>query len=167
MKCSQCNEEHQLLQPAFLRPTAVVGMPRDDRALRVKESDDFCIIRPWMEERTERFFIRCVMPVTVRDLAEGTAWGLWAELEQGDFETTLLHWRDPDQAKVPPFNGRLANTIRHYPETLGLPVSVQLTGLKTRPALQFDASVGHPLAAEVRAGVTIHRVDEWLKGLSA
>lgn len=91
-----------------------------------------------------------------------TGWGLWAEISAADARVTLDRWSDPDQAAQPPFSGALANSVSVFPETIGLPLIVQLTGPTTRPALAFPASCDHPFAVECRRGVTVHRVHEWL-----
>jgi hypothetical protein len=161
VRCAQCNRDHAT-DPVFPRPTAVVLLPRDARALRVRESDDLCVVRPWMNEREQRYFVRGVMFVAVDRVPTGTAWGLWAEVDAKVFETYVRNARSPDQAKLPALPGTLANTIRGYPETIGLPITLQMTSVRGRPAFSFLPSVDHPFAAEVRAGVTATRLHEWL-----
>lgn len=161
MRCAQCKQEHAS-DPAFLHPTAVVLLPEHARALRVKESDDLCVIRPWMNEREQRYFVRGVMFVAVDTVPTGTRWGLWAEVDAKVFETYVRNARSPDQAKLPPLPGTLANNILGYPEAVGLPITLQMTSVRGRPAFSFPPSVDHPFAAEVRAGVTTLRLHEWL-----
>src|SRR5262245_9618666 len=60
--------------------------------------------------------------------------GLWAEVSAEAFKRIIELWTEPDQDREAPFRGHLANVIPSYPDTLGLPVSVQLTGAKSRPA---------------------------------
>jgi hypothetical protein len=57
--------------------------------------------------------------------------------------------------------GVLANRVPGYPDTLGLAVSVQLTGPTSRPLLSPHASSDHPFARECLAGVTMHRASKW------
>jgi len=74
-------------------------------------------------------------------------------------------WDSTSQAQEPPFAALLANHVPGYPETVGLPVQMRLTGPTTRPALAFEPAERHPLALEYRAGVSVHRVMDWLKAM--
>jgi hypothetical protein len=98
-------------------------------------------------------------------VADSTRWGLWAEVAEKDLTRVLELWDSTSQAQEPPFTALVANHVPGYPETLGLPVQMRLTGPTTRPALAFDAAEQHPLAVECRAGVSVHRVMEWLNAM--
>jgi hypothetical protein len=165
MKCSTCGEEHELLEPSFHRPEAVVQLASDERAERVKESDDLCVVWARSGAERHRFFVRCVMTVPLLDGDGETGWGLWAEVEAADFRRIVEMWTDAEQAGIPPMRARVANRVPGYPETVGLPVILTLTGPTTRPRLAFDATSDHPLALECQAGVCTHRVMEWLADL--
>jgi len=69
------------------------------------------------------------------------------------------------QADLPPVEALLPNQVPNYPETVGLPVTLRMTGPTTRPELAFDRSSIHPFALECRNGVCIHRVMEWLENV--
>ena len=99
----------------------------------------------------------------VLDAAGHTAWGIWAEVAESDFHQIVEKWSDPQQGELPPMEARLANGIPRYPETVGLPAMLQLTGPTTRPELTFDGSSIHPFVVECRHGVCTHRVMEWLQ----
>ena len=161
MKCPQCGEEHRLLDPTFKRPDVVFQLPADEQTKRVLQSDDMCAVEPAGGE-ARRHFVRCTLPLNLTDVDDTTRWGLWAEIAEKDATRILELWSDPDQRNEPPFRGTLANHLPGYPETLGLPVEVRLTGPTTRPEIAFPAHAQHPLAAECRSGVTAHRVMEWL-----
>jgi hypothetical protein len=164
MRCDACGAEHELLDPAFGRPDAVVLLPREERARRATESDDLCSLGG---AAATRWFVRCVLPVRLLDHESTLHWGAWAEVAEPDYRRILALWTDEGQAAAPPFAARLANRVPGLPDTLGLPVSLQLTGVTTRPALAFHGDVDHAFARECRGGVTVHRALEWLAAMSA
>jgi hypothetical protein len=164
LKCPQCGEEHRLLDPLFKRPDFVFGLPADEQTKRVLQTDDVCSVEPAGDE-ARRHFVRCTLPFDLTDVGGTTQWGLWAEIAEKDATRMFELWSDPEQQKEPPFRGVVANHLPGYPETLGLPVEVRLTGPATRPELAFPVHVQHPLAAEYRSGVTAHRVIEWLRAM--
>jgi len=162
MKCPTCGDEHDLLEPSFRRPDAVVGLPRDERAQRVKETDDLCAIWAGSDDEPHLYFVRCVLPVRLLDAEGDTAWGLWVQVAETDFHRIAGAWSDPDQASLPPMDAWIANQVPNYPDTIGLPVTLRLTGPTTRPQLTLDPGSTHPFATECLRGVCVHRVMDWL-----
>jgi hypothetical protein len=162
MKCATCGEEHDLLDPAFRRPDAVGSFPREERAARVQESDDLCAIWATSDDESHRYFVRCVLKVPLLDADDVTAWGVWAEIAEADFRLIVDRWSDPQQADLPPMEAALANAIPAYPDTVGLPATLRMTGPTTRPALSFEGVSAHPFVLECQKGVCTHRVMEWL-----
>lgn len=163
MKCATCGEEHDLLEPTCRRPDAVVSLPAGERAARVKEGDDLCAIWAKADGEAHRYFVRCRLPVGLLDADGETAWGIRAEVGEADFRRIVDMWSDPNQARQPPMEAVLANRVAGYPETVGLPAKLRLTGPTTRPQLTFDRSSVHPFATECEHGVSAHRVMEWLQ----
>src|SRR4029450_5881419 len=108
-------------------------------------------------------FVRAVLPVNVEHRDIPIRWGLWAEVSPQAFRRILELWSHPGQSTEQPFEAALANHIPSYPETLGLPCSLRLSGPTTRPSIGFPEHLDHPLAAEYRAGVTAHRAVEWVQ----
>jgi hypothetical protein len=164
VKCAQCNGEHELLDPTFRRPDVVFRLPLDEQDKRVLQSNDLCSLEPAATE-ARRHFVRCTLPLQVTDVPDTTRWGLWAEIAEKDATRVLELWDSVAQNQEPPFRANIANHIPGYPETLGLPVQMRLTGPTTRPELAFGTDVEHPLALECRSGVTVHKVMEWLKAM--
>ena len=162
MRCPQCGREHLLLEPAFRRPDVVIALSTEERGRRVMESDDMCFIGPGMADEHPRFFLRTVLPVRMTDVDGDTEWGIWVEVAERDAKHALELWDDPKQVEEPAFAGSIANRIKGYPDTTGLPVRVQLTGPSTRPRSEFAPTAAHPLVNECRAGVTTQKVIEWL-----
>jgi hypothetical protein len=165
MKCPTCGEEHELLDPAFRRPEAVVGLSDVDRAARVKESDDLCAIWADSDAEPHRFFVRCVLNVALLDAEQPAAWGLWAEVAEPDFKRIVEKWADVDQASLPPMLASIANRVPGYPDTVGLPAALHLTGPATRPVLTFAGPSPHPFVQECERGVCTHRVMDWLEAM--
>jgi hypothetical protein len=163
MKCSTCGAEHELLEPSFSRPDVIFAMAAEQKQGRVLESDDICALRG-EGGAADRFFVRCTLSVDLLDVPGKTAWGLWAEVSEHDALIIRDAWDDPEQNKVPPMQARVANRIRGYPDTIGVPVLLRLTGPKSRPALSLPSDSLHPFARECLAGVCIHRVKDWLDG---
>jgi hypothetical protein len=63
MKCATCGDDHDLLEPTFPRPVAVVALSSAERSQRVKEGDDLCVIRARSEGEPHRCFVRCLTEV--------------------------------------------------------------------------------------------------------
>jgi hypothetical protein len=132
---------------------------------RVFENDDVCALEGESGAQ-DRFFVRCRLPVPLLDAPGDSAWGFWAEITEEDSVTIMNAWDDPHQARMPPMQARLANRVRGYLDTTGLPVSLRLTGPKTRPELSFPRESLHPFVKECLDGVCIHRLKEWLDAMA-
>lgn len=154
--CETCGLAHdgELFELAYLRPDAVVAMTDDERAQRVRESNDICRIDK------SRFFLRGTLPLPVHDRPDGYMLGVWVEVSEASFARIYALWNDADQAFEPPFEATLANEVRHHPGSIGQPVALQLTGPKTRPSV-FLVDQGYPLAVEQREGISFHRATEY------
>jgi hypothetical protein len=140
----------------------VVNLSSEERAARVKEGDDLCAIWSQSDDERHRYFVRAVLKVPLLDANDGTGWGLWVEVAESDFQTIVATWSDPQQGKIPLIAAVIANRVPGYPETMGLPLTLRLTGPTTRPQLAFADTSDHPFATECRRGVSCHRVMEWL-----
>jgi len=120
-----------------------------------------CRIRD-LADTQRRYFLRVMLPIPVSGESHPCNWGIWVEVSASDFETAWNRWEDPDQANEPPFPGRLANCVGGYPETVGLPGRIQLTGPSTPPEFTFNHDIEHPFAQEQQQGVFPERRLEWL-----
>jgi hypothetical protein len=164
MKCQTCGEEHELLEPAFGRPDVIFAMSAEEKKNRVFENNDLCALRG-VDGTPDRYFVRCILPVRLLDSEDTAGWGLWVEVSESDCEVIWKKWTDPDQDRLPPMSAALANQIPNQPVTIGLPVRLKLTGAKSRPQISFSNDSLHPFAKECLAGVSTHRVVEWLHGM--
>lgn len=161
--CSTCGAEHDLLDPTFRRPEAFVRLDRIQKDEYARANDDLCRIT--LPNAEPRYFVRGTLPVDVAGWPDGVWWGLWAEVSASAFSRTLEFWSEADQASEPPFPGRLANLIPSYRSTLGIPLSVHLTGPTSRPELRFTPEADHAFVQECQSGVDLHRASEWSESL--
>jgi hypothetical protein len=116
--------------------------------LRCLKGDDFCCIRAGEGNEVPRFFLRTILPVPLTDIGGNTQWGLWIKVAEADAKRAWDLWDAPDQAQEPPSQGFVANHIKGYPDTVGLPVVVRLTGPTTRPRSEFPEDLA-PLCRRV------------------
>src|SRR5262245_51704360 len=165
MKCPTCGDEHELLDPIFVRPDVILAMSVAEKKGRVFETDDICALRG-EAGGPDRFFVRCTLAVRLLDAPGVSRWGLWVEVSGEDSVIIRDAWDDPSQDKLPPMQARLSNRVQGYPDTIDLPVSLRLTGPSTRPELSLPADSLHPFVQECARGVCTHRVKEWLDGMA-
>ena len=163
MRCATCGADHDWdgMEPSFERPDAYWAVPEAERPQRTLVGKSDCRIRD-LADTVRRYFLRVMVPIPIRGEARICNWGLWVEVSAPDFKTAWDRWDDTDQAGEPPFPGILANRIGGYPETVGLPGLVQLTGPTTAPDFRFKENLDHPFAREQREGVFAERRLEWL-----
>ncbi|MFN2564413.1 MAG: DUF2199 domain-containing protein [Gemmatimonadaceae bacterium] len=163
VRCAVCGEEKDLLamEPSYDRPDAYCEVPEAQRDYLTSFSDDDGRIRN-ADESECRHFLRVLLLVPIRGETGDCAWGLWVEVSASDWERAYDLWDDPNQGKEPPFPGRLANALKGYEGTVGLPGRVRLTAPKESPLFELDAGLDHPLAREQREGVCAERVVEWV-----
>jgi len=163
VRCATCGEEADLLEmePRYGRPDAYFEVPQGQREYLTNFSQDDGRIRN-ADDTERRHFLRVLLSVSIRGEPSDVAWGVWVEVSRSDWERAYDLWDDPAQGKEQPFGGTLANALRGYERTLGLPGRVRLTGPKAAPLFEFDPDVDHPLAREQREGVDPERVIEWV-----
>jgi len=157
-KCQHCGEDHEGLPMdiGFARPAAFLAVPPGQRRKRCRFTDDVGIIDG------QRYYLRGVLPVPVRDAEREFVWGLWARVNRVDFERVQVLW-NVDGSKEPPFTGHLSVEDRTGYEGLdGREVLIQLRSASERPAFRLAAGDEHRLAREQREGMTLHRVVEML-----
>jgi hypothetical protein len=166
MRCSVCGDEHDELdlEPAFRRPDDVVALDEVSRRRRCKTNDDLSVIGG-EDGGPDRHFVRGVLDVDVQDLERPVGWGIWVEVNEPDFKRIVELWDSKSQVNEPLIDARLANRIPGYPDTIGVPLKLRLTGPTTRPKLLIPKASAHPFALECARGVCSHRVVEWLESM--
>jgi hypothetical protein len=149
------------MEPTYRRPDAYLAVPSEERPFRTIASKDDCRVRD-AGDIHRQYFLRVRLPVPVRGEAVPCAWGVWVEIDETAYERARQLWDDSRQHHEPPFLGVLANELKCYEDTVGLPGLVQLTGPTSVPTFTLAPHVKHRLAEEQRAGVYPERVVEWV-----
>jgi hypothetical protein len=149
-----CGHEHELtdLEPSYDRPDAYFQVPPEEREHCTSFGKSDGRIRD-AEDTKRRHFLRVVLPAPVRGESSACNWGVWVEISASAWRRVHERWDDPDQGDEPPFHGELANALKGYDTTAGLPGVVQLTGPTTVPEFHLDPSLDHLLARDQREGV--------------
>jgi hypothetical protein len=154
--CSVCGKSHRKSESElfFQRPDVVHVLSEEERENRCKSTSD-----AWMLDG-ERFFLRGLLPLPVRDESRRYNIGVWAEVSREVFTRVNELWIDPAQSAEPRMPAALANELPLVSDTLGLSVAVQLTGPSTRPEY-YVATTEHPLYSEQGLGISAHRALEY------
>ena len=153
--CRVCGLHHRVLplSYSYKLPMAAGAVQPDEVDARVVITPDQCVI-------DERFYyLRGRFAVPVHGLGEPFIWGVWARVTAVDFFKTQQMWTDPARVEAPLFHALLNNELPVYGDTLNLPVRVQTMAVGRRPHL-FVADPEHPLAVEMRDGMSMQRVVE-------
>ncbi len=163
VRCAKCGAEHDLrdVEPSYGRPDAYFEVPSEERAQRASFGKDDGRIRD-ADDAERRHFLRALLPIRVRGEEDEVSWGVWVEVGGWEWNRAQQLWDDSEQSAEPPFPGTLANELKGYEGTRGLPGSVQLTGATTAPRFLLAEDLDHPLASEQREGVFLERALEWI-----
>jgi hypothetical protein len=114
----------------------------------------------------ERYFIRCVLPVSIIGTDQEFGWGAWSEVEWPVFERYLELYEE-DATAEPLQSGKLANTLPAYPNSVGTPVEIQFRDSSKRPTLHLLEGDQSLLAREQRAGIDGARYHQILELIDA
>jgi hypothetical protein len=155
--CSVCGKAHPLEASEFVfrLPDIIHALSEEERASRCDISADMCALD------RERIFVRGLLPLPVSGRRQPYNLGVWAEISMDSFRCIYERWGDPDQANEPRLPGKLANSLPLQEQnTLGLQLSIQLTGPKTRPEFYVQV-LNHSLYREQTHGIDEHRAIEY------
>jgi hypothetical protein len=163
VRCATCGQEHDLLamEPNYRWPDAYNDVPKKQRKYLTSFSKDDGRIRN-ADDTERRHFLRVLLSIPIAGEGTDVGWGVWVEVSAADWERAYERWDDPKQSEESPFPARLANSLRGYDGTLGLPGRVKLVSPSVAPSFELDPEVDHPLAREQRVGVARERVVEWI-----
>ena len=142
------------MELTFRRPDEAAGLSAGNRARRVRENDDLCVIDG------KRFSIRALLPLPVRSREFPYSIGIWVEVAQSIFTRIYDHWDSNDQMLEPNFAATVANEIPAASGSLGLRAALRLTGPTTRPNVLLEPS-SHRLYVEQAHGMDEHRASEY------
>src|SRR5690349_8147603 len=128
--CATCGQSHAGLPFSFAAdsPDMYANLSQEQRDSRTIIGTDQCIIDE------QHFFLRGCLEIPIIGEPEPFIWGLWATVWEKDFDEISASWELQGREKTHgPFKGRLANSIKDYPETLNLKLKIVLQPVGTRP----------------------------------
>jgi hypothetical protein len=129
-------------------PDKYVKLAENERGSRALIGSDQCIID------SQWFFLRGILEIPIIGNDESFLWGLWVSVLEGVFNEISECWelegREKDHG---PYNGRLANSLPVYPETLDIEINVNLQPVSVRPLFVIE-DAHHPMAMQQQSGVT-------------
>ncbi len=155
--CSSCGQEHAGLPLSFAAdyPDPYANLSAEARDLRAVVSSDQCII-----DRQE-FYIRGCLEVPLIGTDEIFMWGLWARISETDFDEISDHWESEGRENViGPYNGRLANALSIYTDTLNQRIEIRISPVGTRPLFILE-DAGSVLYGEQRSGMAQQKAAEY------
>ena len=150
--CRTCGKEHPGLPTdwGFALPDEVFAVGYIEKYGRARHNSDLCTLDE------SRFFVRALLPIPRHAQDEPFAWGIWTEVSKSDHDQYVAHF-NVDASALPPFTGRIANSIPGYVETIGQTVIVQTGRADKRPLLKCLDDSSHALAVEQRQGISVQR----------
>lgn len=155
--CSCCGEEHPILPFSLSAdsPDAYVALSDEERKTRASLSSEQCIIDQ------EHFYVRGCIEIPIRGTDGVFLWGVWAKVEDKVFDEITEHWDvDGRESKIGLCEGVLANSLKIYPETHNLPLTIQVMRIGVRPLFRVGDE-DHSLAIEQKYGITAEHAQEY------
>jgi hypothetical protein len=105
------------------------------------------------------FYAYGSISLSVIDHEDEFLWGAWAKVSEDDFFELEDVFGDDTRQPRPIFSGVLATDIPFYPQTLGIPLMIQVQEAGFRPIFKLDR-VNHSLALDNLNGVEPGRILE-------
>jgi hypothetical protein len=159
-KCGTCGKVHIGLpmDMAYKNPGGYFEVPAKERAARIYNNDDVCVIDD------SKFYIRGILPIPIVDSDDEFRWGLWAKVEESDFKIYSEYWDGNIPEDLPPLNGHLSGEMKDYPESDMTPIKIYLQSDNQRPffkVLSNDSQLG----IDQRKGITMEKVHSFVEPL--
>jgi hypothetical protein len=150
-RCHTCGKEHDDLPDIGAdKPDNWWGIPKKERARRIKLTGDTCII-------DDDYFIRGVIEIPVHDYPEKFGFGVWVSQKKENFFTYRKH---PDTSAIGPFFGWLCTRIAYYEDSTSLlKTMAHFQDGNLRPRIELEQT-NHPLAVDQREGITLEKAWE-------
>jgi hypothetical protein len=156
-QCSSCGQQHLGLPASFAAdyPDPYANLSVEARELRALISSDQCIVDQ------QEFYIRGCLEVPIIGTDEMFIWGLWARMNETDFDEISDHWeREGRENLVGPYKGRLANALPIYTDTLNQRVEIRISPVGTRPLFMME-DAGTVLFDEQHSGLSPQKATEY------
>jgi hypothetical protein len=156
--CTVCGAYHdsEVRDIRMSLPEAVFRLDEDERDERAWVGEDSSVLH---DDEGERYFVRGLLELPLRNADDRFAYGVWVELDAADFTALGELWRDPDGHRHEPFAGTLASELTPYRDTVGLPVDLWLREVELLPRVELSAGE-HPLVRDQHAGISDHHAHE-------
>jgi hypothetical protein len=151
--CGCCGKYHEELPTSYGNPAPVyyhIASPEEQED-RFELNEDLCIMD------NEHFFIRGCIEIPINGTDEHLIWGVWVSLSETNFNKVKENW--DTQELLEPMYGWLSTTLPCYTDTVNLKALVHPRPNGIRPYIELEPT-DHPLAVELRDGVSIERVKE-------
>lgn len=120
MLCTICGKDHPVenIEKAFQLPDAIFQLSEYDRENRAKISSNFCAL----DDR--RVFVRGLVPVPIKGKDDHYCWGVWVEITWDTYSELYNTWDEEDCSEFEDLEGRIANALPTYENTIDLPVRI-------------------------------------------
>jgi hypothetical protein len=157
-RCGTCGKlhDHLPMDIGYRRPEPYFAVPEEERARRIYETDDLCVI----DGKT--FMIRGVLYLPISGGDQQFGWGVWAVVSEQDFQRYLDAWDHDTEDDVPPFTGRLASAIPGYPGSDQVDLDIRLQSGGQRPRFTVRSET-HPLGVDQRTGITLAKAHSFVE----
>ena len=152
--CTVCGEVHdeELRDIRAGLPDAVYELDEDERRRRADFGDDFGLLA---DAGTTRHFVRGLLHLSIDGPGAEFSYGVWVEVDEPGFRLLEERWHDPDGSECGPVFGVLANELKPFSDTLGLPIALQLRDVRILPAaivLTDDHELGRAQRESISEG---------------
>jgi hypothetical protein len=133
--CHVCGKSHNDVPMSFAvdYPDMYADLSKEERDARAVFGSDQCIIdNAW-------YFLRGCLQIPIIGSEEVFLWGLWALIKEEAFNEISDSWEeDGREQRHGPFKGRLANSLKIYPDSLNAKVRIILQPVGTRPLFELE-----------------------------
>lgn len=156
-KCGICGKVHDGLPMdiAYKNPADFFKIPPNERSARIYKTDDVCVIDD------KEFYIRGVFPLPVIDSSDEFRWGVWARVNESDFQTYAENWDGSISANLPALRGCLSGGIKEYPDSDMTEVEIFLQQDNQRPIFRV-LSTENQLGLDQQKGITMEKVHSFV-----
>ncbi len=156
--CTVCGAYHdsELRDIRMTLPEPVFRLDEQARDERAWVGEDSSVLHG---DDGERYFVRGLLELPLRNADDRFAYGVWVEVDAGEFAVLGELWHDPEGHRHEPVTGTLANELTPYRDTVGLPVGLRLRDVRVLPLVELSAGE-HPLVRDQRAGISDHHAHE-------
>jgi hypothetical protein len=150
-KCPVCGAKHSEIPLCFGSEAPWwMLVPEAEFEKRVELTKDQCVV----DEK--HFFIRGHIEIPIRDCSHQFSFSVWSSLSEQSFLHMSERWESPDRETDTPYFGWLSSSIRIYPDTINLKLSVQSRALGLVPLFTLEPT-NHPLSLDQRNGISVER----------